>query len=396
MRTVMFAAMTVAYGICLVIKGRDLRRDPGNPFLRWLCTMVGFSGLASLAGIPAILTALETSTGVAAVWVLAPVTVGSAATVVTLQLWARPRARLRLSLIPYAAAAAAIVALTVSARGATTPAAVAAAQQMPETLWATVPGVRAAFLIYCGAIGFAYVDAAIRLTRTARVLDRRWLRRAMRTLATAATLLLVYTVAMAGYFLSPRPALADLGLAELGLAELGLAAAGLGAVTCATGVGLPVLGPRWDRMRAYRRLRHLWQALGRAVPDVVLDPPRLPWLDAWNPWRADFRLYRRVIEIRDGVLALRPHLDPAVADAARRLAREAGQAPDEQAATAAAAQLRAALTRLEGSAPAVHGEPPPIDLTPAGPGLDAELRVLVPLARAFASSPIVRHAAAPG
>ena len=75
--------------------------------------------------------------------------------------------------------------------------------------------------------------------------------------------------------------------------------------------------------RAYRRIEPLWKALRAAVPGIALDPGRE--LAAG----AEFALYRRVIEIRDGHLALRAHFDPdlparAEAEARRAGVREAG------------------------------------------------------------------------
>ncbi|QEU89962.1 hypothetical protein CP970_02725 [Streptomyces kanamyceticus] len=90
----------------------------------------------------------------------------------------------------------------------------------------------------------------------------------------------------------------------------------IGAALKVFGWTVPAWGPslgraaRWiGKYRAYRRLRPLWLALSRAVPDIVLDPPVLGGLGDILPLRdLDYRLYRRVIEIRDGQHALRPYL----------------------------------------------------------------------------------------
>ncbi|WP_438486766.1 MAB_1171c family putative transporter [Streptomyces sp. S186] len=94
----------------------------------------------------------------------------------------------------------------------------------------------------------------------------------------------------------------------------------IGTVLKVFGWTVPAWGPslgrgsRWcAKYRAYLRLRPLWLALYRAVPDIVLDPP-LPYrLEHLLPLRdLDYRLYRRVIEIRDGQRALRPYLPPGL------------------------------------------------------------------------------------
>ncbi|MES4906555.1 MULTISPECIES: MAB_1171c family putative transporter [unclassified Streptomyces] len=68
---------------------------------------------------------------------------------------------------------------------------------------------------------------------------------------------------------------------------------------------------RWLRAyRRYRALEPLWSALHAAAPGIALRARtrRLSWLP---PRSAEFALYRRVIEIRDGYLALRPYAAPA-------------------------------------------------------------------------------------
>ncbi|GHF58793.1 hypothetical protein GCM10010218_45160 [Streptomyces mashuensis] len=70
---------------------------------------------------------------------------------------------------------------------------------------------------------------------------------------------------------------------------------------------LPAL-TRWVvNYQSYLRLRPLWWPLYRATPDIALDEPRRERLDWLPPRDLEYRLYRRVIEIRDGQLALRPY-----------------------------------------------------------------------------------------
>ncbi|MFE0171376.1 MAB_1171c family putative transporter [Streptomyces sp. NPDC059002] len=128
----------------------------------------------------------------------------------------------------------------------------------------------------------------------------------------------------------------------------------IGAALKVFGWTVPAWGPslslaaRWiGKYRSYRRLRPLWVALSRAVPDIVLDPPVLHRIGDVLPLRdLDYRLYRRVIEIRDGQHALRPYLPkdhrieagPAGAEAEARALRialrekRAASAPDPSAA----------------------------------------------------------------
>ncbi|MGW0435937.1 MAB_1171c family putative transporter [Micromonospora sp. NPDC003197] len=86
---------------------------------------------------------------------------------------------------------------------------------------------------------------------------------------------------------------------------------------------------RWGRaVLRYRQIQPLWRTLHEAVPQVTLTTtPRLAT-------GAEFALYRRVIEIRDAQLVLRPYAHPEVA-------RWVGPAADP--ATLEAAVIAAAL-----------------------------------------------------
>ncbi|MFD0573204.1 DUF6545 domain-containing protein [Kitasatospora gansuensis] len=69
---------------------------------------------------------------------------------------------------------------------------------------------------------------------------------------------------------------------------------------------------RWVRAwTAYWRIGPLWTALHRAVPEIALSTPTTRLRPAF-PRGAEFALYRRIIEIHDGLLALRPYVHPGV------------------------------------------------------------------------------------
>jgi hypothetical protein len=74
-----------------------------------------------------------------------------------------------------------------------------------------------------------------------------------------------------------------------------------------------------------------------ASPGIAVHPPTR------SMTHLNYRLYRRVIEIRDGLLALRSYRDPEVRIGARRCGAAAGLTGDELRAAVAAAQLRAVL-----------------------------------------------------
>ena len=95
-------------------------------------------------------------------------------------------------------------------------------------------------------------------------------------------------------------------------------------------------GPRSDARRWLRELGPLWAGLREAVPEAASTARDGLWPNA------KLRLYRRVIAIRDAQLALRPYLDPAVAEAALTAARSAGLDGDDLDAAVEAAVLAAA------------------------------------------------------
>jgi len=102
----------------------------------------------------------------------------------------------------------------------------------------------------------------------------------------------------------------------------------------------------------------------------------------------NFRLYRRVVEIRDGGLALRPCMDPAIADEARRLCRAAGLSEHERQAVVEAASLAAAMRATRQGTRGVSG--PSSAGMSGGADLPSEIAVLERVAHHYTHSPIVR------
>ncbi|MFE0458517.1 MAB_1171c family putative transporter [Kitasatospora sp. NPDC058965] len=150
--------------------------------------------------------------------------------------------------------------------------------------------------------------------------------------------------------------------------------------------------------RRHRALEPLWSALRSAVPGIALlaDGPEPGPVRGRVPLRhAEFALYRRIIEIRDGQLALRAHL-PAEAPqwvvaavrespvGRRRVRRPAPLgAVVEAALLAAALETRRAGTRSGGD-PGAGWAPQPVPGTVA-----AEAAWLLQVAAAFADGPAV-------
>jgi hypothetical protein len=171
-------------------------------------------------------------------------------------------------------------------------------------------------------------------------------------------------------------------------------------------VALVVIGatiPQWGRRlaalaagnwvrqrRAYRTLRPLWLDVYRASPGIALTPPESRLRELLALRDLEFRLYRRVIEIRDGRLALLPYLDESAADVAARFGRREGLSGDDLEAVVEAARIAAALeSKAAGRPPRRGGRETDVH---GGHDLETEVTWLERVARAYVDSPVVRRA----
>jgi hypothetical protein len=241
---------------------------------------------------------------------------------------------------------------------------------------------------YCPALG----RTAVLAWRCARRIPVRYIDMGMRAVATGAIAELALIVARVAEIIAdvsgtpaPGPEIAGVGTAQ-----------GLAIIACIAGVTVTAWFPavasgmlQWRLWTAWWRLRPLWAVLVRAFPDVRLPPQR------GTPLSARYRLHRRVIEIRDGELALRPHLDGKAAGEAADAARSAGLAPDRRDAVIEAAVITAALAARQDGIRARPGRTAAEPAAPApGNDLDAEIARLVLVSREIRRSPIVRRLAA--
>jgi hypothetical protein len=152
-------------------------------------------------------------------------------------------------------------------------------------------------------------------------------------------------------------------------------------------VGIPTLYRWMDHYRALRQLFGLWRVLCDAAPEIALVPPRSALTDALDLRDVRFRLYRRVVEIRDGELALRSYLDSRVPERARDFCWKAGVSSEqidehvEAACVAAALRAKARGRRTEHTAP--------VGQTGGEPYVAGEAAFLSRVARHYAHSPVV-------
>lgn len=261
--------------------------------------------------------------------------------------------------------------------------------------YADTPFIAEYRLVLLGWLGFVLANAARLSWRYAGIsVSRPSLHLGLRLVAIGATVGLGYSVHGAFYLAARRFDLrypfGDEELVSDALLAVCLVLILIGSTMPAWGIrlGIPALHAWAGRYRACRRLYPLWRDLCRASPGIALVPPSGAVLDALTLAGTGFRLYRRVVEIRDAQLALRPHLDPRAAVHAAALCRESGMAGEEMEAVIEAARLAATLRAKERA----KGFSDP-DRAPRLPGwadVQREAAFLGRVAHHYVRSPIVR------
>ncbi|TDB91145.1 hypothetical protein E1091_13850 [Micromonospora fluostatini] len=259
--------------------------------------------------------------------------------------------------------------------------------------YATDPVVTAYLLIFM-AMGFlAYcVDITRLCWRFARLCGRPWLRRGLRVTAVGAVFALLYSANKTGYLVAHWS-----GRRPAGEEEIAAVLVTIAALLMLSGLTMPAWGPlvtvtrRFADLRAYRRLGPLWDDLIDALPQLELDDSlRRPFTALRD---IDYALTRRVAEIRDGRLALRPYLDAGVTGVAERLADAAGLYGDDRRAAVEAAQLACALRAYRSGTLADDPQPADDLHRPAG-GYAGEVAWLGLVTDAYAHCPVVARAVA--
>ncbi|MFI0259246.1 MAB_1171c family putative transporter [Streptomyces sp. NPDC017056] len=262
----------------------------------------------------------------------------------------------------------------------------------------TEPLLNLYVLVFTAHLGAAIVDLLCQALRYSRHAPRPGLRYGLRVIAAGCALGMVYIgykiVHVVGLWtdaswLPPEQLCTSLVTPATCTFSVGLPA--ICSLLMVIGVLLPAIGPAlawpWRRVllwRLHRGLHPLWAALTAAVPEIQLTATDNRYA-APDP---EFRLYRRVIEIRDGMLALRPHRSDEVRRAAERRLRAGGADDRRLDAGIEAAVLAAALeARQSGGSPAHPVSVEDASLTrPELTNLIDEARWLRRVSHAFAAS----------
>jgi hypothetical protein len=207
-----------------------------------------------------------------------------------------------------------------------------------------------------------------------------WLRRGLILLAVGSTIAIGYSI---GKAIAITASWAGTSMRSLNV-TIAPALASLGAAIMLIGFLCPSLIPQVNKavMRTWAlyRLRPLWSDLGDALPNITRTTPTMR-----RSIRA--RLYRRVIEIRDALLMLQPHLCPETTTRAEQLATTLRITSSKRDAAIEAARIAAALhAHRNGSAVIDRGE---VFGQPDQHSFTGEVRWLAAVATAYRTSPLV-------
>jgi hypothetical protein len=159
-----------------------------------------------------------------------------------------------------------------------------------------------------------------------------------------------------------------------------------GATLPTWGSALVMMWHYYRSRRAFQALEPLWNRLHEAFPQIML-----PEHDGARRDLA-FRLYRRVIEIDDGRLLLRPYMSPHVSTAITEAARARGLDGDNLRATIDAAKITAALRVCNGETPVPVASSQEFVTGAAGSDISHEAAWLAKISRAYVT-PFVRELA---
>lgn len=242
------------------------------------------------------------------------------------------------------------------------------------------PGVLEYWLVYLAGLLPAMVDSVRLTVGYAAKSTETVIRLGLRLIATGIVCSMLYHVQKAVFFAAQR---LDLHFPRSIGGPMDRYLPPLSVLLLIVGIVLPT----WrtpvvvSNYLTHLRLRPLWLAFYAVVPRIAFDPPRSRLREVVDVRDIGLKLYRRVVEIRDGRLALRAHLDPEIAAAAGESGRAAGLAGPKLDAHVEAVTLAAAIRAV------ADGAEPPGDgaalAVPGGRDLDSDIAFLKAVAAAY-------------
>ncbi|MGW1806926.1 MAB_1171c family putative transporter [Streptomyces sp. NPDC002078] len=369
-------------------KIRALSRARDEVALRALCFVLGASALSFTVSLPAIWGELNRWSGIPG---LAPLALQACVMSfavgqqVLLAYWMEPpagaRKRLVRRFVLIGIAAVGMFGLFLLS--------VVGSHLSTAALAAGRPYRLACSLVYNVVYAAVETEVAILCLRYARV-SYHWLRRGLVVAATGAVLTLSYSG------IGIVDACVEYGhLSPVSWEDLVWTLGDAGALCKIIGWTIPGWGPRiwpvadWLRKyRQYRTLYPLWCAVHRAVPGVALQPDNSLMSRVLVLWGLEFKLYRRVIEIRDGILAVRHRVAAGVTRTALEQGCAAGLSGNDLLAVVQAAQLASALESYETGG---RGEGDVMIDGPPRTSFQEELTWIVKLSEVFNRCPVVHE-----
>ncbi|MFD3514824.1 MAB_1171c family putative transporter [Streptomyces sp. NPDC058657] len=244
------------------------------------------------------------------------------------------------------------------------------------------PVFQAYLLLYMCTYTAAEIYLARVCWKSAKEISDPWIRRGLRLIAVGAVVTLGYSGIRLCAILG-----AEFGFSVRPVEPLAWICGDIGATLTQLGYLTPIVATRLvDPLRArrerrqYRRLETLWQAVSAAEPSIVLVKPAADSRDL------SFDLYRRVVEIRDAQIRLRPYLAPSARAAAETRRSPAWLARQHHVAAVTADQIRSALIQRQQEPvdnPATYA-----DAVLNFPSPQKDLRHLVRVARYFTAPPV--------
>ncbi|MFI5932198.1 MAB_1171c family putative transporter [Actinoplanes sp. NPDC051494] len=339
------AAAAVAWAALVYRLVRGLRRDPGDPALYAICAAFGLMGLIFTVSTPVVWGALDAAAGVPNLSLLVSqggVVAFSATIQCLIIFWTHPRregwrrARWRVAGVAGALVLMAVLFARTAEREES--------RHTAAATYAHDPMYAVYLAVYIAVVTVGVVDIIRLCLAYAGRTGGSWLSRGLRTTAAGSALGLVYCGLRTGTLVA-----AQLDRDPYTWEFLVPPVSALGAMLIVIGLTLPALGPWLSQLRAHRTLRPLWEAVRVTTPEVVLGPG--------SARGADHRLHRRIIEIGDGLRAVRDHLGEQPGRVALAAARHAGLEGDNLRAVVYAARLRVAFAEHERERRAHGGEP---------------------------------------
>ncbi|PBC83668.1 hypothetical protein SAMN05428945_1710 [Streptomyces sp. 2224.1] len=391
---VVFPLCTAICLLVLLYKVRDIRVHRNDRALLALLMAFSCTAVSFALSTPSVSAAVDARTGIPNLGALGIHLFGgvasSAATLIAIAYWVHPPDVARRKAIRALVSSGLCAAVMLTMWFVDDPAGAGRAPHYLLQQAHRAPGA-VYLLVYVTAFGSGMVEIIRLCRRFGRVAGRQWLRRGLYTTGIGAAAYLVYCIHRA----SAVPAV-QLGLDPRRWELLTPLVSGIGIAFLAVGLTMPSWGPaasEWHRKVRnyihYQRLHALWRAVTEAHPHVVLEPQHPSPLFRAMPGNIDYRLYREVIEIQDGLLALRPYMDSEITARARHSARQEGLSGAALQAVVQATAVRQALRARHAGPGLSTGEGlPAVEPYVRGSGdYGAEVAWLLSVARAFSNLP---------